>query len=119
MDTRYYEKRMKRLYPDKYKDKCFDEKTMSWRKKKGRKGSAYKRWGLSSKEYAQLRNRILDRDDNGCQECGSDDNLHVHHIFERHNGGTNNEDNLITLCAKCHAEKHKDLSVYNLMVKAI
>lgn len=77
------------------------------------------KWGISDTEYKELRKRILFRDAYTCQDCGSIKKLHIHHIVERYKGGSNDDDNLITLCAKCHAEKHKDLPVYNIMIKAV
>lgn len=37
-----------------------------------------------------------------CRICGSEDNLHVHHIIPVMAGGTNEQWNLITLCECCH-----------------
>lgn len=48
------------------------------------------------------RNLVLDRDHNKCQICNSRNNLHIHHIVKRRNGGDHNPDNLVTLCASCH-----------------
>lgn len=51
----------------------------------------------------KLRNRILERDCYTCQDCGiKSQNLHVHHIIPRRDGGTNEESNLKSLCRKCH-----------------
>jgi 5-methylcytosine-specific restriction endonuclease McrA len=50
-----------------------------------------------------------------CRECGNKEGLHVHHIKERCKGGTNDINNLITLCNDCHKEKHKGETVYNIM----
>lgn len=43
-----------------------------------------------------------------CACCGNDTLkiLNVHHIIERCNGGSDEEDNLIVLCPNCHAEVH-------------
>lgn len=71
------------------------------------------------KEYNEVRVTILERDDYKCTECGCDKHLHVHHIIHRKDGGTNDENNLVTLCKWCHAEKHKDQSVYKLMEKSL
>jgi hypothetical protein len=49
---------------------------------------------------------ILQRDNYACRHCGATSNLHIHHIKLRSEGGTNDPNNLITLCRKCHAEQH-------------
>ena len=53
-----------------------------------------------------LRKRIFERDEYRCRNCGSDGNgqLHIHHIRKRREGGADTDDNLITLCASCHAK---------------
>jgi len=50
--------------------------------------------------YAEVRKR-----DKACRICGDkteNQNLHVHHIISRRRGGTDNVDNLVSLCPKCH-----------------
>jgi 5-methylcytosine-specific restriction endonuclease McrA len=52
---------------------------------------------------------IIRRDDLTCQDCGMDDNvkkLVVHHMRSLSKGGSNSNENLITLCTKCHAHRH-------------
>jgi 5-methylcytosine-specific restriction endonuclease McrA len=46
-----------------------------------------------------MRERVLRRDSWRCQECGSIENLHVHHMKPRSELGGDEMDNLITLCA--------------------
>lgn len=43
-----------------------------------------------------------------CEKCGFDDTriLQIHHIVERHNGGTNDPNNLKVLCPNCHCLEH-------------
>ena len=41
-----------------------------------------------------------------CANCGSTENLQLHHVVPLAKGGTNNESNLITLCGDCHAKVH-------------
>ncbi|MGO9590051.1 MAG: HNH endonuclease [Candidatus Acidiferrales bacterium] len=61
---------------------------------------------LDSNSYGILRRRILDRDGWRCQHCGDMKNLEVHHIQFRSRLGSDQESNLITLCANCHARLH-------------
>ncbi len=51
-----------------------------------------------------IRTRILSRDDNVCRKCGRKDNLNIHHIQAVMDGGTDHDDNLITVCKACHRE---------------
>lgn len=50
----------------------------------------------------KLRNDVLKRDNRQCSVCGATTNLEVHHIVKVKHGGTNDMDNLITLCTRCH-----------------
>ena len=61
---------------------------------------------LALQDYEQLRQRVLRRDGWRCQFCGSRQNLEVHHQLFRSHSDKDNEDNLITLCAKCHGIVH-------------
>jgi 5-methylcytosine-specific restriction endonuclease McrA len=64
---------------------------------------------LDSKLYDQLCNQVLRRDNWRCQLCGTMSNLEVHHKRFRSQSGHDSEENLITLCATCHARIHTDL----------
>lgn len=60
-------------------------------------------------DYENIRAMILDRDDHTCQCCHGkekDPNLEVHHIRYRSQGGTDQPENLITLCHTCHKALH-------------
>jgi 5-methylcytosine-specific restriction endonuclease McrA len=61
---------------------------------------------LDPEPYEQLRNQVLRRDGWRCQLCGTMSNLEVHHQEFRSQSGDDSEQNLITLCAKCHAALH-------------
>ena len=57
--------------------------------------------------YSSRRRAILHRDNYTCQCCGKKNcRLEVHHIKFRSNGGTDDEENLITLCKECHDGVH-------------
>jgi len=53
-----------------------------------------------------VRDAVLERDKNTCQMCGSTNRPEVHHIKERHDGGSDHPYNLITLCIYCHDKVH-------------
>ena len=57
--------------------------------------------------YASRREAVLHRDNYTCQCCGKKNcRLEVHHIKFRRDGGTDDEENLITLCKECHDGIH-------------
>jgi 5-methylcytosine-specific restriction endonuclease McrA len=82
------------------------------RKKKREKNRARNEY---DRQFKVNRLIALALDNNTCRECGSKEDLHVHHIMEKSKGGTNDINNLITLCNNCHKEKHKHEPVYNIM----
>lgn len=58
-----------------------------------------------SKEWEALARRITWRDGRRCKAvCGCTANLTVHHIIPRRENGSDDPDNLITLCIDCHNE---------------
>lgn len=70
----------------------------------GRYGPSRKR----GKDWRSAKQATLRRDDYRCQQCGSEDNLEVHHWEPYFLSFDNNEDNLVTLCRPCHQEKHQE-----------
>jgi hypothetical protein len=59
--------------------------------------------------FANTKAYILTRDGYTCQNCKDktkDSRLEVHHIVFRRNGGSDEHDNLITLCKTCHDNLH-------------
>jgi 5-methylcytosine-specific restriction endonuclease McrA len=62
-----------------------------------------------SSVWYQTRKRILERDNSTCQHCGvQEDSVHVHHKEYKRNGGDESDENLITLCARCHRIEHSN-----------
>jgi hypothetical protein len=61
---------------------------------------------LDPASYERLRQQVLQRDGWRCQCCGARSNLEVHHKVFRSQGGQDSEENLITVCAECHAFGH-------------
>ena len=57
--------------------------------------------------YSSRREAVLHRDNYTCQCCGKKNcRLEIHHIKFKSNGGTDDEENLITLCKECHDGVH-------------
>lgn len=61
---------------------------------------------------AETRKAVAARDGGACQKCGRRDGLQVHHIVNVIDGGTNDLENLATLCSLCHNEWHLVLGVH-------
>jgi 5-methylcytosine-specific restriction protein A len=63
-----------------------------------------------SDEWNAIKARIKERDENKCSNCGNvasemwNNRLVIHHIKPRKKGGTDTDDNLITLCFMCHGK---------------
>lgn len=76
-------------------------------------------------DWDEVRKRIYKRDNYICQECGvkcrgrrgynkgSDNLIQCHHIDPYIISEDNSDDNLVTVCCKCHSIVEKDPSYYN------
>lgn len=55
-----------------------------------------------------VRLAVLHRDNAQCQLCGTsgENRLQLHHMIYRSHGGPHLEDNLVTLCFRCHEDVH-------------
>lgn len=60
-----------------------------------------------SAEWQRQRRRVLHRDKYSCQLCGASDSRHVDHIIPQYYTGREQvtDEELQTLCEKCHAAK--------------
>lgn len=64
--------------------------------------------------YANSREHALVRDNYSCQACRKKKcKLEVHHICPRSRGGSDEVDNLITLCHGCHQNVHRGIIKLN------
>lgn len=64
---------------------------------------------LQTDVWRELRNKRLTIDFHRCRQCGTGINVEVHHIKYPDIWGTENvEDDLVTLCASCHARVHQN-----------
>ena len=68
-------------------------------------------------EYDTWRDKVFKKCNNRCKECGSDKNLHAHHIIpiSEDSSLAFDVDNGIALCVSCHADKHEGEPVENLI----
>ena len=82
-----------------------------------------KHWGYQrgfDYEFSSRKEAIRNRDNYTCQCCGKKNiRLEVHHIIYRSNDGTNDENNLITLCEKCHNKVHNEKLIINKKPKKL
>ena len=83
------------------------DKRSNWTRRVDRTGSTTERgYGHA---WRKLRERILKRDNYLCVACGAKGRLteatDVDHIKAKAHGGTDEEDNLQSLCTPCHREK--------------
>lgn len=84
-------------------------------------------WGLRETEEGQKRDstdwqrkrrEVLKRDEFTCQECGraaEEIQLEVHHKQPVSQGGSDEPENLMSLCVDCHAKRHKKASDEELL----
>lgn len=72
----------------------------------------YRHWGYQkglNYGFANTKAKVLNRDNYTCQCCKGkkkSNRLEIHHVIFRSNGGSDEEDNLITLCDTCHTNLH-------------
>jgi endogenous inhibitor of DNA gyrase (YacG/DUF329 family) len=58
-------------------------------------------------KWRKLREHIYNRDGRKCVECGTQSELHAHHIIPVSEGGEKYKmENIKTLCESCHMDKH-------------
>ena len=61
---------------------------------------------ISANIPKSTRRLVYRRDGFRCALCDATSGLQVHHCIPRSEGGSNDPENLITLCWKCHAVAH-------------
>lgn len=98
------------------KELFYTEKTIMAVKKRNRKkknkrdkskfGKNYKQF-LKTEYWYNVRELVLNRDNNKCTKCSSDYNLQVHHTtYKNHMNELEHLEDLITLCRPCHEKEH-------------
>ena len=58
------------------------------------------------KWFSANRDALMASMPNECGNCGSDENLDIHHIVPLSLGGSNLPGNLAVLCVRCHGKAH-------------
>lgn len=74
----------------------------------------------NSYAYIKWRENVLERDNYKCQDCGTEDNLHAHHIvpLSENDDLATDESNGVTVCVDCHQIRHEkrgDVRAANLL----
>lgn len=65
----------------------------------------FPRFAARSPISAEVRQRVFERDEFCCVRCGSTEGLSLDHIYPWSLGGTDDPDNLQTLCRPCNSRK--------------
>jgi len=68
-----------------------------------RAGSYYQ-----TSSWRKLSRQVKQRDQGECALCSSTNRVQAHHIRHRREGGLDELDNLVSLCASCHRRIHND-----------
>jgi RNA-directed DNA polymerase len=61
-------------------------------------------WWPNNDNWLDIRELVIARDGYECTQCHSQEDLEVHHITPRSQGGGHNLENLTTLCKRCHEQ---------------
>ena len=71
-----------------------------------RQGSSAATPRIRGAKHARIRNRILNRDEYTCKQCGAvSTRLVIDHIVPLHLGGSESDSNRQALCRWCHDQK--------------
>jgi len=68
--------------------------------------------GYKDLEWLNIQRQVFERDNFKCRHCKGktrDFELHGHHLIRKEDNGSNELDNLVTLCKKCHVKYHKGM----------
>jgi hypothetical protein len=89
-----------------YEIQRIEDRIAQYRQKNAEREALRRR--RSKSQYAlslELRTRVHERDGHQCRACSSRDYLTIDHIVPLFSGGTDDFDNLQTLCRKCNSSK--------------
>lgn len=68
-----------------------------------------------SYEWREIREMVLARDGYACKECGTNEDLVVHHVIPFKVVNAHHTKNLVTLCRACHSQLHMKENKPHLM----
>lgn len=91
---------------------CFDAYVEKCRAKRVRRREhREKKFSGGRRLPGTCRDRVRRRDE-GCRWCGTTDELQIHHVRYRSQGGADTPRNLLTLCWECHERAHSNKRKY-------
>lgn len=93
-------------------DECLEKYKEKYRKKRTRRKENRERQYTGGRRLPGTCRDRVKRRDKGCRWCGTTENLNIHHVFYRSEGGADTPRNLITLCATCHLKAHSNKKKY-------
>jgi 5-methylcytosine-specific restriction endonuclease McrA len=73
---------------------------VAYRRRRRRKPT---RGELGTQQWKTTRALVRERDGHTCRACGATSGLSAHHRIPARYGGSDELDNLVTLCSRCHA----------------
>jgi len=96
----------------------FERDVAKWKRQRAKDTKKRKDAMRERVEWQLTCNAIFRRDGGACRACGREvkqvsanplTRAETHHIVYRSAGGTDDESNLVLLCAQCHADEHAHL----------
>lgn len=95
-------------------EECFEIYKKKYQDKRiRRKAHREAKYDNSSRRLpGTCRDRVKRRDDGKCRWCGTVDEIQIHHVRYRSEGGPDTPRNLISICAECHALAHTNKKKY-------
>lgn len=95
---------------------CFDQWIEKRRAKRvRRKVNREKKWTTNNggrRLPGTCRDRVKRRDSETCRWCHTTDDVQIHHVRYRSEGGPDTPRNLISLCGACHERAHSNKRKY-------
>ena len=92
---------------------CFEDYVKKYRAKRvRRKEHREKKYDTGRRLPGTCRDRVKKRDHGRCRWCGTDQEIQIHHVRYRSEGGPDTPKNLISICANCHAMAHSNKRKY-------
>ncbi len=92
---------------------CFMDLQERYRSKRiRRKEHRAKKYAPGRRLPGTARDRVKRRDSEKCRWCGTTNDVQIHHVRYRSEGGPDSPKNLLSLCDECHAHAHSDKGKY-------
>lgn len=94
-------------------EQCQEDYKAKYRAKRvRRKENREKKFSGGRRLPGTCRDRVKRRDGGICRWCGTTNDIQIHHVFYRSEGGADTPRNLISICDECHALAHSNKKKY-------